>query len=198
LSVDGKPLLLRRWSPCAGGILIVDVGVKPPPANEPPRAQVRLSDWQFTVEPREGSQRIFTDVWRMRRDWFYDPAMHGVGWSAIRKKYEALLQRVTERGELSDLIAQTLAELSLKHSQVRLGDLREGDVHVTPAAQGTGLDNARGGVRIMRVYTGDPWLLERLVRPGVSARASDVITALDQKPVCTLTELSMQLCDTAD
>jgi len=29
--------------------------------------------------------------WRIMRDWFYDPNMHGVDWNAIRAKYAALV-----------------------------------------------------------------------------------------------------------
>jgi tricorn protease len=204
LSGDGRRLLLRRWTGGVGDMYLVDVGLKPPPPADLARAQLRLADWQFTVEPREDWQQIFGDAWRMQRDWFYDPAMHGVDWPALRRKYEVLLPRVTDRAELTDLIAQMLAELKLMHSQVRSGEQRSGEDDVRPAVLGAALDHApgaaSGGVRITRVYTGDPELIETLpplARPGIAARAGEVIVALDRQPVSGLAQLGAALRDKA-
>ena len=51
-------------------------------------------------------KQIFTDAWRMERDYFYDKNMHGVDWDAMHDKYFALVGRVTTRKELSDLIGR--------------------------------------------------------------------------------------------
>ena len=197
LSGDRRKVLLRRWS--GAELYIVSAGPKPPPSAELPRAQVRLSDWQFSVQPREDWRQIFADAWRLHRDWFYDAKMHGVDWPAMRRKYEALLPRVTDRDELSDLLAQMVAELSLLHSTVRLGDLRRGDDNIVPATLGALLENtdaAEGGVRISRLYRGDPELIDSLpplARPGVGAKAGDVIIALDGQPVKNLADLTVNL-----
>jgi tricorn protease len=210
LSGDARKLLLRKWQPVPaagtlsnpggvsnpGDLYIVDVTPKPLPAPELPRFQVRLNDWQFTVMPREDWQQIFVDAWRLHRDWFYDANMHGVDWPAMRRKYEALLPRVTDREELSDLIAQMSAELSLLHSQVRFGDLRRGEDTVQPATLGAVFENASSGVRIVRVYQGDPeWVsnLPPLAQPGVAAKAGDIIVSIDGRPVKTVVELTAQL-----
>lgn len=200
LSGDSRKVLLRRWS--GNELYIVSVGPKPPPAAELPRVQVRLNDWQFSVQPREDWKQIFADAWRLHRDWFYDAKMHGVDWPAMRRKYEALLPRVTDRDELSDLLAQMVAELSLLHSTVRFGDLRRGDENIVSATLGALLENAGGangsdgGVSITRLYLGDPELLDSLpplARPGVGAKAGDVIIALDGQPVKNLADLTVNL-----
>lgn len=210
LSGDGRKLLLRKWAgqpqpgtpadPDAAGnpgdLYIVDAAPKPPPAADLPRFLVRLNDWQFSVLPREDWQQIFTDAWRMHRDWFYDPHMHGVDWPALRRKYEALLPRVTDREELSDLIAQMSAELSLLHSQVRFGDLRRGEDVVQPASLGAAFEDTAQGVRITRVYQGDPELvssLPPLARPEAAAKAGEFIAAVDGRPVKTVVELNARL-----
>ena len=202
LSADGRKLLFRNTG-AQGAIHIVEAGPKPVPSADLSRLQVRLNDWQFPVQPRDDWRQIFADAWRMQRDWFYDANMHGVDWPAMRRKYETLLPRVTDRDELSDLIAQMSAELSLLHSQVIAGDLRRGDENVTPATLGALLENGEAGspgVRITRVYTADPELLERLpplAKPEVAAKAGDVITAIDGQPVKNLADISVQLRDKA-
>ena len=50
---------------------------------------------------------------------FYERNMHGVDWAAMLKKYLPLVDRVTARGELSDLIAEMVGELSALHIFVR-------------------------------------------------------------------------------
>ena len=66
----------------------------------------------------EDWKQMFADAWRMMRDYFYDRDMHKVDWMAVRKQHEALLDRVTDRTELDDLIAQMISELSVLHAFV--------------------------------------------------------------------------------
>ena len=37
--------------------------------------------------PSEEYREMFLDAWRLHRDYFYDPHMHGVNWPAMRDKY---------------------------------------------------------------------------------------------------------------
>jgi hypothetical protein len=96
---------------------------------------------------------------------FYDRGMHGLDWPAMRKKYEPLLTRVTDREELDDLIAQMVSELSALHIFVRAGDLRKGPDDVTPARLGTVLGT--------RTWGGEIWLTSsnRLVDKGMATAA---------------------------
>ena len=85
---------------------------------------------------QEDWKQIFTDAWRMERDYFYDKNMHGVDWDAMHKKYFPLVDRVTTRKELSDLIGRFVGELSALHTSVRGGDLRQDDKDVSVASLG--------------------------------------------------------------
>jgi len=55
---------------------------------------------------------MFTDAWRMERDYFYDKNLHGVDWKSIYNRYFPLVDRISDRYELNDLIAQVVGELS--------------------------------------------------------------------------------------
>lgn len=115
------------------------------------------------------------------------PKIPPIAWDGLEQRlYEALLPRVTDREELSDVLAQMSAELSLLHSQVCFGDLRRGDEYIAPATLGALLENAAEGVRIAHVYPGDLELISSLpplARPEVGAKAGDVIVALDGQPL---------------
>jgi tricorn protease len=84
--------------------------------------------------------------------------MHGVDWDGVRDKYLPLVDRVTTREELSDLIGRFVGELSALHTRVRGGDLREGADDITVPALGARLerDADAGGYRIDSIYKSDP------------------------------------------
>jgi tricorn protease len=50
--------------------------------------------------------------------------LHKVDWAETRKRYEPLVDRLTDRYELDDLLAQMVGELSALHTFVVGGDKR--------------------------------------------------------------------------
>ena len=96
----GRKALLQCRSP----LYVVPVAAKAP-ANLT-ESRVDLSGWTFALDRKEELQSLFADAWRLERDFFYDPGMHGVDWKAMRTKYAPLASRVTDRSELNDVVAQ--------------------------------------------------------------------------------------------
>ena len=180
LSGDRKKLLVRRQKD--DELLVFDAGDKAPEKLDDSR--VDLSRWTFSFDPREQWRQMFVEAWRLERDYFYDRGMHGADWPKVRAKYEALVPRVRSRGELSDLLAQMVSELSALHIFVRGGDLRKGPDDVDVASLGAELarDEAAGGFRVARVYAADPDLpqsLSPLVRGGAGVAEGDVVLAVN-------------------
>jgi tricorn protease len=145
---------------------------------------VDLSGWSLAVIPREEWKQMFAEAWRLERDYFYDRGMHGVDWPAIRKKYEPLVERVSNRAELSDLIAQMVSELCALHIFVRGGDGRKGEDAVAPSLLGARLIRAddAGGYRVEYIYKSDPDeppLASPLAHPEVRIHEGDVIESID-------------------
>jgi tricorn protease len=147
-------------------------------------AAVDLSGWQLSVRPRQEWRQMFREAWRLERDYFYDRGMHGVDWPAVYARYEPLVDRVTDRAELGDLLAQMVAELRALHTFVYGGDQRWGDEWVDPASLGADLqrDEASGGFRVTRVWPSDPdrpALRSPLATFGQEVREGEVLTAID-------------------
>ena len=201
LSADGKKLLLLRAKPDNGGISelqIVAAGAKAP--EDLSRATLKLADWRLPNDPREEWAQMFDDAWRMHREFSFDPAMRGLDWDAIRRKYAALLPRVQDRIELDDLLAQMIAELGLLHSQIRPGEYRTAPDAVVPAALGAQIGADARGLFIERIYRSDPELpAERgpLAQPGVDARNGDRLLAVNGRPVKARAELAQTLANQA-
>lgn len=146
--------------------------------------KVDLSNWTFSLDPREDWRQIYTDAWRMERDYFYDPNMHGVDWDAMYEKFLPLVDRVTTRSELSDVIGRFVGELSALHTSVRGGDLRNGPDQVGVANLGAVCmrDAGKGGFRIDHIYRTDPdYPDERspLADPNLNISEGDVITQVN-------------------
>ena len=178
LSGNGMKLLVRKGN----NLYVIDA--KPAKVAKLDDSKVDLTGWTFPIDTRDDFRQLFEDAWRMERDYFYDPGMHGVDYKATLKKYGALLPRITTRAELSDLIGWAVGELQALHTSVGGGDLRRGDENIAVASLGARLfrDPARGGYRVDYVYQTDPdYPDERspLADPDLNIKAGDVITAVN-------------------
>ena len=68
---------------------------------------------------------MLREIWRLQRDHFWTPNMTGTDWNAVYEKYAPLLERVSSRGELSDLIWEMQGELGTSHAYEIGGDHRK-------------------------------------------------------------------------
>lgn len=197
LSLDLKKIMLRR----ANDWFIVDAGAKAP--TDLAASKVNLADWSFHLDPREEWRQEFVDAWRMERDYFYDRGMNGVDWPAIRKRYAPLVDRITDRAELSDILSQMVGELSALHIFVRGGDLRRGADNVVPASFGAQLvrDEGAGGYRVEHIYRTDPDAPDELgpfLKPGVDIVEGDVLTTLNGIATLSVPDIGELLRDQAN
>jgi tricorn protease len=182
LSADGKKLLVRKEKDKDNDLYVFDASDEAPEKLD--ESKVDLSHWTFSFDPREQWRQMFVEAWRLERDYFYDPGMHGLAWPKIREKYEPLVERVTSRGELNDLLAQMVSELSALHIFVGGGDVRKSPERIEAASLGAELarDAAAGGWRVSRIYRADPDFPARLSplrRNGVNIEEGDVIESVN-------------------
>ncbi len=196
LSGDGKKLLIRDKN----GIVVINADGKKP---EPKKNMVDLTKWAFTIDPAEDWKQMFRDAWRMERDYFYDRNMHGVDWKAVYDHYSPLVDRVTDRYELDDLLAQMISELSALHMFVYGGDKRTPTDNISNGYLGAILtrDVDRGGYVIDHIYKSDPDFpaeLSPLGRPGLKIREGDVITAVNGVSTLDIQHINQLLLNKAD
>jgi len=180
LSGDGKKLLVRK----ADSFYVIAADAAAPAKLED---KIALDGWTFPLAPREEWRQIYTEAWRMMRDYFYDRAMHQVDWRAMRQKYLPLVERVSDRAELNDVLSELVGELSTLHINVRFGDVRESPDQIKTASLGARLvhDENAGGLRVEHVYRADPDYPNQaspLARPDVNVVAGDIITAINGRP----------------
>ncbi len=193
VSADGKKILIRKQTE----LMVVDASAKAAALKDPKTladSQVDLKTWTFSVIPTNEYREAFADAWRLHRDYFYDPKMHGVNWKAMRDKYGELLGRVRDRSELNALIADMVSELSALHTFVQGGDIRTGTDQVQLSALGARLvrDTTAGGYRVEHIYRSDPDRPDRLsplARAGVEIADRDVILSVNGRDTLSVPDI---------
>lgn len=176
LSADGKKMLIGKGD----AIYVQDADA----GKLDEEKRVRLDGWTFAINPRDEWRQMFVESWRLMRDYFYDRKMHGVDWKAALDKYLPLVDRVTDRAELSDLMGDMVGELSALHIFVRNGDMREAPDRIQIASLGAELvrDEAAAGWRIRHIHRTDPDYpddISPLLKPGVELEEGDVLLAFN-------------------
>jgi len=183
LSADRKKLLYQsargapesRW-----GIVAID---KPAKVGD---GAINVGQLEMLVDPRAEWAEIFKEAWRIQRDYFYDPKMHGANWQAVYDKYSALLPYVGHRADLGYIIALTGGELTVGHSYLTgPGDqLEDQPENVGLLGADFALENGR--YRITHIYTGENWnpdLRAPLSAPGIQVNDGDYLLEVNGRPV---------------
>ncbi|MBI3283569.1 MAG: PD40 domain-containing protein [Burkholderiales bacterium] len=200
LATDKKHVYYRSHAAAAPGeFVIVEAGAKQP--ADIGKAKVRLDDWSFTLDPRLEWQQMFADAWRMHRDFLFDDKMRGVDWNKMRAKYAPLVERVTDRAELNDVLAMLASEVGTLHSQVAPGDLRKAASEGQPAGLGAVLARTADGYKIEHIYRSEaeqPAERAPLAQPDLDVREGDVITSVNGQPVLEARDISDLLLNQAD
>ncbi|CAH0288487.1 Tricorn protease homolog 1 [Massilia sp. Bi118] len=199
LSTDHKHVFYRTWAKgTPGDMLIVDAAAKAP--ADVSKAKVKIDDWAVSSNPRMEWKQMFNDAWRMHRDFLYDARMRGIDWNAVRTRYAPLVERVTDRAELDDVLGMMVGEVGALHSQIRPGDVRRAPAEGTPASLGAVLTRVADGYRVDHVYRSEPELpLEAgpLAAPDVKVKEGDIITAVNGKSLTEARDIADLLLDTA-
>jgi tricorn protease len=199
LSPDRKKVAVRKKD----GFAVMDAGVTevPEPDKDDKDAGLHLEDWTYDVDPRTEWRQVLNEAWRLERDFFYAPNMHGVDWAAQREHYGLLLPRIRTRDELNDLISQLIGELSAGHTYVWGGDT-ERSKSVGVGLLGIDVTRTEDGFyRIDRILGGERWESGRtspLNEPGMNVQAGEYLVAVDNVPTNSVPNYLSLLDNKAD
>lgn len=138
-------------------------------------------------------RQIFNECWRQMRDFFYDPSLHGVDWPAVRKKYEALVEHVHHRIDLTYVIGEMIAELNAGHAYVGGGEMQTAP-RIALGLLGAELkrDPKTKYYQIAQILKGANWepsLRSPLAEVGVTAKEGEFIVAVNGKPTNELANI---------
>lgn len=150
-------------------------------ASEGGSGKLNLDAIEVRIDPRAEWKQIFHEAWRINRDYFYDPYMHGADWPAMEKKYEVFLPHLTNSGDLYKVIRWMLSELAVGHSYTTPGE-RLYERKTTPGGLlGADFEIADGRYRFKKIYGGLNWtpdLRSPLTAPGVDVKEGEFLLAV--------------------
>ena len=150
-------------------------------AAKPGEGNLKLDEMEVWVDPRAEWKQMFNEIWRIERDFFYDPNMHGVNLKALAKEYEPYLDGIATRDDLNYLFAQMLGEINVGHMFVGGGDATELK-RVSVGLLGADYTIENGRYRFHRVFNGENWnpqLQAPLTQPGVNVAAGEYLLAVN-------------------
>lgn len=194
VSADGKKMLYNKGNTWG----ITNTGVKP----ESGKGILNTSSLQVKIDPLAEWPNIFEEAWRVNRDYFYDPGMHGADWLGMKSKYAKFLPDLACRSDLNRLIQWMCSELSVGHHRLQNG----GDRMTTPQEVKGGLLGAdyviaNNRYRFKKIYGGLNWnpnLRSPLTEPGINAQKGDYLLAVNGKDVTADNNLFEFFENTAD
>jgi tricorn protease len=178
LSADQKKVLVNQ------GTTLAILDLKPKQKIE---KKLRTAELETLVDPKAEWRQMFTDAWRIVRDYFYDPGMHGVKWEAVKAQYSRLLDDCVTRWDVNFVIGEMIAELNASHTYRGGGDIQSAiDRKVGLLGVDWSLEN--GAYRIKHIVSGGDWdisVRSPLREPGVAVREGDYVLAVNGMPILT-------------
>ncbi len=148
---------------------------------EPGQGALPIDRVRVRIEPRAEWAQMYDEVWRINRDYFYDPGMHGADWPAMRERYARFLPHLSCRDDLTRVISWLGSEVSVGHHRCGGGDSRLEADRVPGGLLGADLEVHDGRYRFARVYGGLNWnpeLRSPLTEPGVDVREGEYLLAV--------------------
>ncbi len=178
-TADGKMFMYRSGN---------DYGIaKIAPGQKPGTGKLNLDAMEMKIDPRQEWKQIYTDGWRIFRDYFYVDNVHGVDWSEVKQRYSALLPYVGHRADLDYVLNEIVSETNAGHAYVDWGDFKRVK-RINTGLLGALLeaDAVAGRYRISKIFTGENWNDTRrspLTEQGVDVKEGDYLLMINGNEV---------------
>ena len=169
-------------------------------APKPGEGGLKLDAMEVLVDPRVEWNQMYHEVWRIERDFLYDPGHHGLDLTAAEKKYASYLTGLGGRADLNYLFDEMLGEITIGHMFIRGGDVPE-PPKVKGGLLGADYKIENGRYRFARVFNGENWnpdLRAPLTQPGVDVKAGDYLLEVNGVDVRPPADVNKFLENTAD
>ena len=174
ISGDGKKMLIKH----ANSWKVVDL-VKDASKSTP----LNFDTVKVKTDSMKEWRNIFNEAWRVNRDYFYDPGMHGVDWDAAKTKYEIFLPHLTSRGDLYNMMEMMFSELSVGHHRFQgRGDKLHKTESISGGLLGADYEIENNRYRIKKIYGGLNWnpdMRSPLTEPGVNINVGEYILSVN-------------------
>ena len=171
LSADGSHIIYKKGK----AIGIIESSEKDSEGKE-----IDLSDLKMWFDPVAEWKQIFNEAWRMERDFYYEPNMHGIDWEVMRERYGRFIPFTSCRQDIRFIVGELIGELNTSHTYVWGGDRKRQAERVNVGMLGVDweIDTAHNRYRFKKIYRIPDWsreVLPPLMRPGVDVQEGDYL-----------------------
>ncbi|MGC9166987.1 MAG: S41 family peptidase [Thermoplasmata archaeon] len=144
-------------------------------SNEPGRESGIINPNRIKIysNPKEEFNQMLYETWFMMKENYWKD--QDIDWDYIFNKYHKLMDKISTRSELSDLIWEMQGELGTSHSYEMLGDYFNSELEIR-GYLGAEMDEE---FRIKRIYRGRLEERSPLLSSGVDIRENDVILEIN-------------------
>jgi tricorn protease len=177
VSANGEKVLYRQGE----GWFIAGTAAAPKQGD----GALKLDGMETYVDPREEWNQMYHEVWRIERDFLYDPNLHGLNLAATEKKYSVYLKGLGGRADLNYLFDEMLGEITIGHMFIAGGDIPKPN-QVRGGLLGADYTIENGRYRFARIYNGENWnpeLRAPLTQPGVDVKVGDYLLEVEGRDV---------------
>lgn len=141
---------------------------------------LKLADLKIWYEPIKEWRQIFNEAWRMERDYYYEPNMHGQDWNFMKQKYGKLVEKASCRQDLTFIIGEMIGELNTSHTYVYGGDSKRKADRVNVGMLGADykVDATTNLYQFKKIYREKDWSRETwppLAKPGLLVTEGDYL-----------------------
>ncbi|HEX3627873.1 MAG TPA: PDZ domain-containing protein [Verrucomicrobiae bacterium] len=173
VSADGEKCLYRKDDT----FYIADSDKGPDDAGK----ALKLDGAEVYVDPPAEWRQMYHEVWRIERDFFFNPHFNGLDLTEAERVYQPFLDRVASRDDLNTLFRQMIGNLAVGHLWVRGGtEPKIDEIKVGLLGADYEIDGDRYRFKI--IYDGQNWnpdLQAPLTQPGVNVKTGDYLLAVN-------------------
>ena len=166
---------------------------------QPGKGMLKTDGMEVRVVPREEWNQMYHEVWRIERDFFYDPHYHGYDIAAAEKEFAAYLPGLASRDDLNFLFRQMLSYMSVGHMFVR-GGAEPDTPKVNVGLLGADYAVENGRYRFTKIFSGENWnpeLKAPLTEPGVNVKAGEYLLAVNGRELTSTENIYQAFQETA-
>lgn len=171
LSFDGEKIVYQKGN---------DLGLICSSETDSKGNNLSLADLKMWYEPRAEWKQIFNEAWRLERDFYYEPGMHGLDWDEMKEKYGRLMESASCRQDVQFVIGELIGELNTSHTYVFGGDRKRKAESTSTGLLGATytVDDANNRYQFEKIYRVADWsrgIYPPLMKPGIDVNEGDYL-----------------------
>jgi tricorn protease len=149
---------------------------------KPGDGALKMDDIEVYTTPRAEWKQEYNEVWRIERDFFYNPHFNGLNLPEAEAFYKPYVENVGSRADLTYLFEEMTGNLSIGHMFVRGGSDFPPPKPEKVGLLGADYRIANGRYQFARIFNGENWnpqLHAPLTQPGVNVKVGEYLLAVN-------------------